>query len=111
MKKPFFLLFAFWAFFQISASAGDIRAGNMRVEQLSSETVQVTVNLYTQLHADPPQLELCWGDGNCETWASTLAAEWPLIDTRHYQMQTFHGYQETGIVKITVESCVAGLGI
>lgn len=87
------------------AFAGDIRAGNMRVEQLSQQTVKVTVNLYTHLHASPVAMELCWGDGNCEQWSSSLIEEWPEIDTRHYQMHTFHNYEQEGQYELTVKSC------
>ena len=77
----------------------------MRVEQLSANTVRVTVNLFTHVHSAAPQFELCWGDGNCEEWSSTKVAEWPEIDTRHFQMQTFHEYQTNGMVDITAVAC------
>lgn len=104
MIKTNFFLFLFLLNCSIHALAG-IRAGNMRVEQLSANTVSLTVNLYSDLHSSPPQLELCWGDGNCEQWATTLVAEQAALDTRHHQMQTFHSYDQQKTFELTVNAC------
>ncbi len=105
MNKSLLLLAVCLFTFQGISTAKTIRAGNMRVEQLSANTVRVTVNFFTNIHANAPQFELCWGDGSCEDWSSSKVAEWPEIDTRHFQMQTFHEYQNKGMVDINVVAC------
>ena len=100
----FFILFVLFCY-AYPSRAGSIRAAQMRVAQLSQQTVQVTINLYTEIHAPAPTLELCWGDGQCEDWASTAGEEWPLLATRQYQLVAFHGYTQNGTVTIEASTC------
>jgi len=91
--------------FGYPSQAGEVRSLQMQVAQVSPATVKLTVDIFTNAHAEAPQLEICWGDGICEKWASLYVEEWPALDSRRYRVESFHGYEQNGGFTISAETC------
>lgn len=68
LVKSLILFVAFLAFYN-SSYATHNRAGEITYEQIAAYTIRATITTYTKMsgqsiHADRPELDLYWGDGN-----------------------------------------------
>ncbi len=102
MKIKFVL---FFLIFSYSLNAGDFRGGDIHVEQYTSHSVQVNININLIIHSQIEQITICWGDGSCETLSSPQVLENPAIDTKTLHFYWIHQYSQHGFYEITVEEC------
>lgn len=102
MKFQFLLLFLF---FNLVLQAGDIRGGDIHIQQYTAYSVQANININLIIHSEIGQITICWGDGSCDVLGNPQVFQNAAIDTKTLHFFWTHQYNQHGFYEITVEEC------
>lgn len=100
----FQLLFLF-LFFNLALQAGDIRGGDIHIQQYTAYSVQANIHINLIVHSGINQITICWGDGSCDVLGNPQVVQNAAIDTKTLHFFWTHQYDEHGFYEITVEEC------
>jgi len=85
--------------------ADELRAGVITIDQVSQSSVEATVSLVIDIHADLLDLSLCWGDGNCSDFPALTAVANPVWGIKSYVFTALHTYATQDNYTVSIEKC------
>ena len=90
---------------QSSTHANEFRAGEISVKQIGNSSVEATIHLIIDIHADLENLSIQWGDGFTSEFpvvSPEVIAVWGL---KRYTIVDLYSYNQQGTYTISINEC------
>ncbi len=104
MKKIWIGLL-FLAVLQVSLHASEFRAGEISVKQIGNSSVEATIHLIIDIHADLENLTIQWGDGFISEFPSLSPEVIDVWGLKRYTIVDLYSYDEQGTYTISINEC------